>query len=286
MPEAISIRAIFGPGAARVPVLVVLNGPQLGERRRLDGVVEIGRDPHAGLVLRDPEVAWRHVRISPTVEGWTLVAMDSQQGVQVNGNKVHTRVLAEDDTIMLGSTVLRFEFHDPIEQAFDAAVEERVWRDDLTGLYSRRKFELELAARLDAATLEGKQVGLAVIDLDRLKAINDRYGHGVGAQVIAAVGRAIGEALPDGAFACRLGGDEFAIVLPGGIEKIETLATELIGIVSATRVRHGEHELSVGMSAGLAVGPDQGRDPVLLMRAADDALLRAKREGRGRIVRS
>ena len=269
-------------------MLVVLTGAQLGERRLLrDEAIEIGRDPDADLVLRDPEVAWRHARIAPALDGWMVHDLENvARGVEVNGIKVSRVLLTRDDRIQLGGTVLRFEMHDPVEQAFDAAIEERLSKDELTGLLSRRKFELELGARLDAARVGGETVGLAVLDLDRLKAINDRHGHLVGARVIAESGRAIARVLPGSAFACRLGGDEFAVALPSAtIGTLEALASAIRAAVAAMSVHHDGERLEVGISAGIAVGPAQGQEPFTLLRAADDALLRAKRDGLAQIRR-
>jgi diguanylate cyclase (GGDEF)-like protein len=269
----------------RQPVLVVLNGPQIGERKRLSGTVEIGRDPGAGIVLRDAEVAWRHVRLVCEGGQVTLSGLDGG-GVELNGAVVERAVLSVDDRIQIGKTVLRFELHGPIEQAFDDAVEERLSRDELTGLLSRRKFELELGARLDAACAAGTSIGIVALDLDRLKQVNDRHGHLVGARVISEVGRAIGEALVPGAFACRMGGDEFAVALTGaGAEEIEALARAIQAALPRLGLEHDGERLEVGISGGIAVGPSQGADPTSLIRAADDALLRAKREGRGRLSR-
>lgn len=283
--DAGAARASAGPPR---PVLVILTGPQLGERMRLEGdAIEIGRDADADLVLRDPEVAWRHARVVPVRDGWMIHDLESApRGVVVNGARVSRVLLAADDRIQLGDTVLRFELHDRVELAFDAAIEERISRDELTGLLSRRKFEMELGARLDAARVAGDRVGLAVLDLDRLKAINDRHGHLVGAQVISEVGRAIGGVIRAPALACRLGGDEFAVALPGAtLEAIEALAASIRDAVGALRLVHEGERLEVGISAGVAVGPAQGAEPFSLLRAADEALLRAKRDGRGQVRR-
>lgn len=276
------------PDATLLPVLVVLNGAQIGARLRLDeSPIEIGRDPAAGLVLRDPGVGWRHARLEPTGDGWAVVALEgTPPSVEVNGMRVSRLLLSADDCIQLGATVVRFELHGPIEQAFDAAVEERLSRDDLTGLLSRRKFENELSARLDAAVLGAGPLGLAVLDLDRLKEINDRHGHLVGARVIAAAGRAIAASIAAPALACRLGGDEFAIAVPGGdLDATAQIAARVIAAITASRVSHAGESLGVGASAGVAVGPAQGKEAFTLLRAADDALLRAKRDGRGVVRR-
>jgi two-component system cell cycle response regulator len=270
------------------PVLVVLNGAQIGERLRLDeSPIEIGRDPAAALVLSDSGVGWRHARLEPTADGWAVLALEgSPPTVEVNGMRVSRLLLSADDRVQIGSVVVRFELHGPIELAFDDAVEERLSRDDLTGLLSRRKFELELSARLAATVLGAGSIGLAVVDLDRLKEINDRHGHLVGARMIAAAGRAIAEVLAEPAFACRLGGDEFAIAVPGAdLESTSRVAEAIVGAITAARVPHGGESLGVGASGGIAVGPAQGREVFTLLRAADDALLRAKRDGRGVVRR-
>ena len=271
--------------AIRLPVLVVLTGPQLGDRRRLDRAIEVGRGPTADLVLRDPGVAWRHARLSPGPDGWTIAALEEAGACEVNGARVETAVLAAGDRIRLGETLLRFELHGPVEQAFDAAVEERLGKDELTGLLSRRKFEHLLAARLDAARQIGGTVGLAVLDLDRLKAINDRHGHLAGARAIAAAGKAIADVLVPGAFACRLGGDEFAVGLSAEGERIEALATAILDAVAALELAESGERLFLRLSAGVAVGPAPHAEAGALLRAADAALLRAKREGGGRVAR-
>ncbi len=272
-------------GQAR-PVLVVLTGAQIGERVSLDrGPIEVGRDPRAGLVLRDAGVGWRHARFDPVSDGWTVSALDPAYGIEVNGMRVARMPLSPDDRIQVGSVVIRFELHGPAEQAFDAAVEERLSRDELTGLLSRRKFEIQLSSALDVAVQGGEPLGLAVVDLDGLKQINDRHGHLVGARIIAASGRAIAATLAGGAFACRLGGDEFAVGMPGAnIDRAERLARRFIDAIAAVRMIHDDEVLSITASAGVAVGPTQGTAIFSLLRTADDALLRAKRGGRG-IVR-
>lgn len=274
--------------APSCPVLVVLTGPQIGERMQLDSApIEIGRDPEADLVLCDPEVAWRHARVVHGLDGWTIHDLASaERGVEVNGMKVSRILLSEDDRVQLGATLLRYEVHSPIEQAFDRQIIERISKDDLTGLLSRRRFELELGARLEAARASGGGIGLAVLDLDHLKDINDRHGHLVGARVIAEVGKTIGRMLPASAIACRFGGDEFAIALPSAsLDAIEELAARVRGAVGAMRLLHDGERLAIGISAGVALGPDAGAEPLVLLRAADEALLRAKRAGGGLVRR-
>jgi predicted signal transduction protein with EAL and GGDEF domain len=85
--------------------------------------------------------------------------------------------------------------------------------DDLTGLHNLRSFEGHLARMVRAARERRTRLALLVLDVDRLKALNDRYGHMTGAEAVRAVGHLIAERLPPDAVACRYGGDEFVIAV-------------------------------------------------------------------------
>src|SRR5690606_4519857 len=106
------------------------------------------------------------------------------------------------------------EIQDPTEQAYDAMVQRLIDIDDLTGLYQRRRFDRELVRLLMSAEAAGHPLGLMVMDLDGLKAINDAHGHLYGAHAIATAGGLIGMLLPRDAAAGRFGGDEFVAALP------------------------------------------------------------------------
>jgi diguanylate cyclase (GGDEF)-like protein len=86
--------------------------------------------------------------------------------------------------------------------------------DDLTGLHNLRSFEAQLEPMVRASRETQAPLGLLVLDLDRLKSLNDQHGHLAGAEAVRTVGRIIGEHLSPGAVACRYGGDEFAIAIP------------------------------------------------------------------------
>ena len=86
--------------------------------------------------------------------------------------------------------------------------------DDLTGLHNLRSFEVGLKGMVQAARGEGTPVALLVLDLDRLKSLNDTHGHLAGAEAVRTIGRIIAEYVPADAIACRYGGDEFVIALP------------------------------------------------------------------------
>jgi two-component system, sensor histidine kinase LadS len=161
--------------------------------------------------------------------------------------------------------------------------------DDLTGLHNLRSFEVNLISILGEAQTRRSATSMLVLDLDRLKAINEDYGHLAGAEAVRAVGHLIAHCFDGHAVACRYGGDEFAVALPNcdeqtAFEAAETLrkAVENYAPVLAGRdFPEGALTISIGVAVYL---PDEVRNPVLvgedLFRAADSALYRAKREGR------
>lgn len=286
LPEAIDASSLLPRDKGDLPVLVVLTGAQLGQRIRLEQPAVIGRDPEADLMLTDREIDWHHARVEPHEGLWTVVDLSGEHGrTEVNGERVRERALAPDDQIIVGGTVLRFELHDPIEQAYDDAVLERLNKDELTGLLARRAFDAQVASALIAAARRDDPVGVIVLDVDHLKPINDEHGHLAGAAVIAAVGGLIGEALPDHALACRLGGDEFAVALPGaGRDATVLLAEALRERVAKLAIDYEGLDLCARVSVGVAEFPGDGDMANAVLRAADLAMYRAKRAGGDRVA--
>ena len=287
LPDGLDSSLLFAKSTdgAKRPVLVVLTGPQVGQRILLEEPALVGRDPEADLMLADSEVEWHHARVEPRDEGWAVVDLTGARRTEVNGMRVKELLLTPDDQLILGQTVVRFEVHNPIEQAYDAAVLERLNKDELTGLLARRRFDVEMASALAAAERKGEQVALIVLDVDGLKLINDRLGHLVGARMIAEVGRVVGRVVGARGLSCRLGGDEFGVLLPDhDLELGAAMAEELRARVAMHSHEHEGERLSVRVSGGVAVFPEHGRTSLALLRMADEALYRAKRGGGDRIA--
>ncbi len=149
-------------------------------------------------------------------------------------------------------------------------------RDELTGLGNRRAFNERLDAERSAHG-DLARVALVLLDLDGLKAINDRGGHAAGDQALRTTADAIRTAVRDSDAAYRLGGDELAVVLDG--------ADATAAMAVAARIRSALMQLSGGalsLSAGVALGTAVA-EPGLLYRHADRAQYRAKGAGGGRV---
>ncbi|HKE83934.1 MAG TPA: GGDEF domain-containing protein [Vicinamibacterales bacterium] len=169
--------------------------------------------------------------------------------------------------------------------------------DDLTGLHNLRSFEARLHAMVRGAQETGQPLSLLVLDLDRLKSLNDVYGHLAGAEAVRLVGRILAERLPSHAVACRYGGDEFVVALPGSDDAEAVTVAEAVGrCVHATApilagVAHPRGKLSISVGVAARTFEKTGSSSVEstdaagehLFRAADAALYAAKNSGRNRI---
>jgi diguanylate cyclase len=126
-------------------------------------------------------------------------------------------------------------------------------------------------------------LALALTDLDGFAAVNDSYGRDAGDAVLAAWNRVLEANVPDGGSVVRLGGDEFVVVLPGtSAENAVVLLEEVRGHFSSMSVEGIPVALSA--SAGIAANPPHGTTAEELWRAAGEALMRAKRDGRDRVA--
>lgn len=155
--------------------------------------------------------------------------------------------------------------------------------DELTGLFNRRYFRTRIDPEIKRSVRYGAQVSVLLIDVDRLKEINDEMGHGAGDRALEIVAEAIRRNLRASDVAARLGGDEFAILLP------HTSAREAVSL--ARRVQAWLIEAPFGdkkrpsISAGAAdLESAHVSEAGALLLAADVALYEAKRAGRNRVV--
>jgi diguanylate cyclase (GGDEF)-like protein/PAS domain S-box-containing protein len=152
--------------------------------------------------------------------------------------------------------------------------------DALTGLPNRSLFNDRLRQTLLEAGRFGRQAALIVLNLDRFRAVNDTLGHEVGDQLLKAVTARLPKAVQPWDTVARLGGDEFAVLLPQ-VEHPETAgraAQALLGTLGEPLWIDGR-ELYTTASAGIAVYPQDGREPDTLLAAAETALARAKEHG-------
>lgn len=217
---------------------------------------------------------------------------DLAQGIDAGGDDyihkpVSPVVLQSKIVAMERITAMRSRLLSMQAQLADANQELRRLssQDGLTGIANRRCFDQALEAEWRRARRSGMPLGLIMLDVDYFKRYNDTYGHQKGDDCLKAVAQAISDSVSRGGdLVARYGGEEFAILLPetpapGGMQIAER-------VLSSIRVKALVHESSdvaaiVTASLGLSVGvPTQSSTPADLVKAADNALYRAKCRGR------
>ena len=168
----------------------------------------------------------------------------------------------------------------------EALLREQSVRDHLTGLFNRRYMEETLERELYRASRNHLSLGIIMLDVDDLKQFNDTYGHSAGDAILRELGNLLLEQIRREDVACRYGGDEFIIVLPDASQIVTCKRAELI--CEYAKHPHLKYEgqilEAVTLSLGVAVFPENGSNATAVLKAVDDALYRAKREGRGRVV--
>ncbi|AWI89822.1 PAS domain S-box protein [Methylobacterium sp. DM1] len=160
-------------------------------------------------------------------------------------------------------------------------IEHLALHDALTGLPNRTLFRDRLGNEMDSAERRSQTFAVLACDLDRFKAVNDSLGHPAGDSLLRIVAERLRASTRDGDTVGRLGGDEFAIVL-SGLDDPQDAAATARRIIDAVRqpFNLNGRVASVGVSIGIAVGPQEGSDPDQLFKNADIALYRAKAAGR------
>lgn len=162
-----------------------------------------------------------------------------------------------------------------------AQVRQQAITDGLTGLYNHVYFKNRLAEELRTAERKGTTVSLIMIDLDKLKMINDTYGHPVGDSAIRQIAAILKTLLRSGDTAARYGGEEFGVILP----ETSLLEAALIADRLCSQIRNAHVPVigKITASLGTACYPKQSRSSAELIEKADQALYVAKNSGRDQV---
>lgn len=157
--------------------------------------------------------------------------------------------------------------------------------DGLTGIFNRQHFVERAQAILAAAAITHEPACLIVFDPDHFEQINDAHGHLIGDRVLRRTVDVCARQLRAGDIFGRLGGEEFAMLLPGScVEDIAVRAVALRAVIASAGGDRDLRDVRVSASLGVAGTRDAGHDLRQLMADADDAMYRAKRAGRNRVV--
>jgi diguanylate cyclase (GGDEF)-like protein len=165
-------------------------------------------------------------------------------------------------------------------QAAKDTLEHLVHYDTLTGLPNRALLQDRLGQAIELARRQDRQLALMFMDLDQFKHVNDSLGHPVGDQLLQSVAQRLVGCVRHSDTVSRQGGDEFVLLLPY-IEHAADAALSAQKILAALAPPHhlDEHALHIGVSIGISIYPDDGRDGETLIKCADTAMYDAKASG-------
>ena len=164
----------------------------------------------------------------------------------------------------------------------EARIRHMAHHDALTGLGNRVLFREQLIRALDGADQHGGNLAVLFIDLDQFKLVNDTLGHRLGDMLLTAIGQRLRNCVQETDTVARLGGDEFAVIRTTltGPDQASRLADQIVEAIATPYDIEGQY-IILNCSIGIALAPNDGRDPDLLLSNADLALYHAKAEGRG-----
>ncbi len=159
--------------------------------------------------------------------------------------------------------------------------------DGLTGLFNRRYMETHLAGLVEQASARSKPIAVLILDIDYFKSINDGHGHDAGDDVLREFSLRIRKCIRNIDLACRYGGEEFVVVMPETDLAVAAMVAERLRRRIAGEpfaIQQGAASLEVTISIGIAALGGGEDNAAAILKRADQALYRAKRDGRNRVV--
>jgi two-component system, cell cycle response regulator len=210
------------------------------------------------------------------------------QALEMGVNDYLTRPVDRNELIARVRTQLRKKrYADKLRHNVQLSLEMAI-TDQLTGLHNRRYMSRHLDTLIAGAHRSGKPLAFLIMDIDHFKAVNDGHGHDIGDEVLREFAGRIGANVRGIDLACRYGGEEFVVVMPDtDMDFAYTVAERLRKSVEQTPfvISRAPGKLSVTISIGIAGSEGNTDSADALLRRADQALYRAKREGRNRVVK-
>jgi diguanylate cyclase (GGDEF)-like protein len=268
--------------------LVVLAGASVGEMYKVEGdKVVIGRGQKAQIRLFDDGISREHAQI--VIEGNQIILQDlgSTTGTFCNGLKVDRRELVDGDKILVGSTtILKFTYHDNLDEMFQRQMYESALRDGLTKAFNKKYFTDRLESEFTFATRHVSPLALVLFDIDHFKKVNDTHGHPAGDHVLFEISTLLSSALRAEDVFARYGGEEFAVICRGSDEsQAQVVGERMRKAVEGHRFVYEGALIPVTISVGIAVLPNAAvKDANDIVGFADQALYKSKNGGRNRVT--
>jgi two-component system cell cycle response regulator len=208
------------------------------------------------------------------------------RGLEIGVNDYLARPIDRNEMLARVRTQIRKKryterLRDNVQLSIEMAI-----TDALTGLYNRRYMESHLGSLVEQASSRSKPLTVLVLDIDYFKSINDTHGHDAGDDVLREFAVRIRKSIRGIDLACRFGGEEFVVVMPETDLAVATMVAERLRRRIASEpfpIQQGARNIEVTISIGIAALGSADNAATVLKRA-DQALYRAKRDGRNRVV--
>jgi diguanylate cyclase (GGDEF)-like protein len=269
------------------PYLLVLAGTSVGEMHRIAKEKTVmGRGDKVDVRLVDEGISREHAQLVQQGDKVILEDLGSTNGTFCNGTRVQRQPLAHGDKILLGSTtILKFSYHDKLDEMFQRQMSESALRDGLTKTFNKRYLSERLESEFTYATRHSASLALLFLDIDHFKKINDAYGHPAGDYVLAELSKLVSDTLRPEDILARYGGEEFAIISRGSqVSDGEVVAERLRRLVEKHPFVYEDRAIVVSISVGVAGIPHPGvQSAADLIAVADEMMYEAKRSGRNRV---
>ncbi|HXU65444.1 MAG TPA: GGDEF domain-containing protein [Polyangia bacterium] len=268
--------------------LVVLAGASVGEMYKVETEkTVIGRGQKANIRLLDDGISREHAQV--VIEGNRVYLEDlgSTNGTFCNGIKVDRKELADGDKILVGSTtILKFTYHDNLDEIFQKQMYESALRDGLTKAFNKKYFTDRLESELTFAVRHSSALALVMFDIDHFKKVNDTHGHQAGDLVLSEISTLLTTTLRAEDVFARYGGEEFAVICRGiDTAQAHVVAERMRKAVEKHRFVHEGTNIPITISIGVAGVPDATvKDATDLVAHADKALYQSKHGGRNRVT--
>ncbi|WP_162457133.1 GGDEF domain-containing protein [Pseudoxanthomonas kalamensis] len=277
-----------GPDAApsRSACVVVIRGEGLGRHVDIDdGSVLIGRLQEADLHIPHNSVSRRHCEIWRDGDAYWVRDLGATNRTRLNDVPLQTpAALFDGDHLTLGDCVVKFLGHGSVETGYHDEIYQLATHDPLTEMYNRRHF-IELTEKEIARAIRHQRaLAMCIIDVDLFKPVNDRHGHIAGDSVLRQISQLVRMHVRGEDAAARIGGEEFAVLLPEcDAGAAYGFAERLREAIEVTEFRLDEQPHRITVSAGIATLTAERGTCSRMMAAADQALYRAKHQGRNRV---
>lgn len=240
--------------------------------------------------------------LSNFMQRWlTKPIQDFAQTIQnITSNKDYSQRLSSDNKDEIGT--LMESFNDMLDAVEERDAKLQAHGEELEDLVSLRTRQLHQRSNYDAltklpnrhflieqlehqiaiSTQEQSKIAILFMDLDRFKIINDNLGHAIGDQVLKVVAKRLEKLLRNGEIIARWGGDEFIIVLPNASSKtmVEGTVANIISSIEQ-EIQLAERQFHISTCIGISLFPNNGKDPLTLLKHADASMYKAKSRGAG-----